>query len=109
MAKWNSRFYEAASQAVEAVKVKPLEWRETEDDRGDGTSDHDGGYEADAAFDSVYMIQMDFGTDSYVWTVQHDFEVGIIGCYDDPDAAKAAAQAHYEVCILSALVQEPKP
>ena len=29
------------------IEVKPLEWVDTEDDRGDGTSEHNGGYAAD--------------------------------------------------------------
>ena len=88
-----------------AVKIKPLIWDETHEDRGDGSSEHNGGYEADSAF-GVYEIGMGFGSDSYYWSVQ-DGSGNEIGSFDDPDNAKAAAQAHYNARILSALTPDP--
>ncbi len=87
-----------------AVKIKPLIWDETHEDRGDGSSEHNGGYEADSAF-GVYEIGMGFESDIYYWSVQD--EVGNeIGNFDDPDIAKAAAQAAHESRVLSALTPD---
>ena len=90
---------------VGAVKVRELVWVETHDDRGDGSSEHNGGYEADSAF-GVYEIGMGFGSDSYYWSAQ-DEAGNEIGNFDDPDLAKAAAQADYEACARS--IWQPDP
>jgi len=76
--------------------VRPLVWGETFD--GDGSQT---GWEADSGFGSWYGISLYFGGDSYGWQVQHNCEV--IADRDDPDQAKADAQAHFEKAVLAAL------
>ena len=89
------------------VRVKPLEWSETEIARGDGLHEHDGGYEAITSI-GTYRIEMYFGSDSYGWEVTLA-TVGKVADCDDPDTAKAAAQADYESRILAALDPAPTP
>jgi hypothetical protein len=86
----------------ETVKVKALEWEEVTAARSDEdpTREHTGDYEADTAF-GPYCIEQYFGSDSYGWQVTFDFS--IIADKDDPEAAKAAAQADFNRRILSAL------
>jgi hypothetical protein len=48
-----------------------------------------------------YCIETYFGTDSYGWSVKLDPE--IIGDFDDPDAAKAAAQTDFEKRVRAAI------
>lgn len=86
-------------------EVKPLDWQETFTDRGDGSKDQTG-WEADSGFGAWYAINQYFGSDSYGWEVQFDFDV-IADC-DDPDKAKAAAQADYEKRISAALSRPPE-
>lgn len=87
------------------IEVKPLEWVDTEDDRGDGTSEHNGGYAADSPL-GVYEIGMGFGSDCYYWSVS-DSMLNEIGSFEDPIYAKAAAQADYTARILAALQVKP--
>lgn len=91
----------AERQKPQAVRVKPLVWVETFEDRGDGTSEHNGGYEA-ASVLGFYEIGMGFGSDSYYWSIS-DPNCNDVGSFDDPTYAKAAAQADYEARILAAL------
>jgi len=96
----------AERQKPQAVKVKPLVWVETFEDRGDGTSEHNGGYES-ASVLGFYEIGMGFGSDSYYWSIS-DPNCNEVGSFEDPTYAKAAAQADYEARILAALdVSEP--
>jgi hypothetical protein len=90
-------------------RVKPLVWEDVMIDRGDGHSEPTGDYEARCAWGGYY-IEMGFGSDSYYWSVETNIlksgETNIlrVGCsFDDPDLAKAAAQADYDARILSAL------
>lgn len=98
---WNTR---ALAAAEVKPRVKPLEWNELEEDRGDGTSEPNGDWEAVTPF-TVYSVNMGFASDSYIWDV-YTGEADHIGCYDDPDTAKAAAQQHFEIDVLSALEGE---
>lgn len=82
------------------VDIRPLDWQETFVDRGDGSKDQSG-WEADNGFNGWYSIEMYFGSDSYGWSVQ--FDTDVIGDFDDPDRAKAAAQKHFEQRISLAL------
>lgn len=88
------------------VKVKPLVWVETHEDRGDGTSEHNGGYEAESAF-GVYEICMGFGSDCYYFSAL-DPNLNEIVSVEDLEDAKAAAQADYAARILSALEAAPR-
>jgi len=86
------------------VGVKALEWveitqaRSAEDPRHEPT----GSYEATTPF-GIYSVEMYFGSDSYGWQVTFGIEETIADC-DDPNNAKAAAQADFERRIISALV-----
>jgi hypothetical protein len=82
-------------------RVKPLVWQALQIDRGDGHSKPNGDYEAHCAL-GTYYIKMCFGLDSYYWSVEISFRQ-IVRSFDTPEAAKAAAQAHYDARILSAL------
>lgn len=86
---------------AQAVRVKPLVWVETFEDRGDGLSEHNGGYES-ASVLGFYEIGMGFGSDAYYWSVC-DPNYNEIGSFEDPSYAKSAAQADYEARILAAL------
>jgi hypothetical protein len=83
------------------VKIKPLDWTALEEDRGDGSADFTGDWEAATPF-TVYSVNMGFASDSYIWDV-YTGEADHVGCYDDPDTAKAAAQSDYERRIMSAI------
>ena len=91
----------AERQKPQAVRVKPLVWVETFEDRGDGLSEHNGGYES-ASVLGFYEIGMGFGSDAYYWSVC-DPNYNEIGSFEDPSYAKSAAQADYEARILAAL------
>ena len=82
-----------------AVRVKPLVWEETHDDRGDGSSEHNGCYEASTAL-GVYEIGMGFGSDAYYWSAC-DPNYNEIGSFEDPSYAQAAAEADHAALILS--------
>lgn len=103
-----TRTVDDAIKAIAAAdvkpKVKPLVWDALETDRGDGSHEPTGDWEAVTPF-TVYSINMGFASDSYIWDV-YTGEADHVGCYDDPDTAKAAAQADYEARILSALEGE---
>lgn len=99
---WNTR----ALPAVQP-KVKPLVWEDVMIDRGDGHSEPSGDYEAHCAWGSYY-IEMGFGSDSYYWSVE-TMGRAVGRSFDDPDAAKAAAQADHEARILSALEPAVRP
>lgn len=77
--------------------IKPLVWEETFIARGDGQSEHDGGYEAESIF-GFYCI----GMGEQRW-VSRDTDHNMIGDYDDPALAKAAAQADYESRLIATL------
>lgn len=91
----------AAEQAEPArVKVKALEWEETE---------WNGGFKADSAL-GYYEISMGFGSDAYYWAVTNPLGDDVGSDFEDPSYAKAAAQADYERRVLSALEPaEPAP
>jgi hypothetical protein len=96
----------AALTAALAVAPKPrvrkLEWHEVTTARSaeDPTQEPTGDYEALSPV-GTYYVQMYFGTDSYGWNVMLDHND--VADKDDPEDAKAAAQADYERRILSAL------
>ena len=93
--------------AVESaqVKVKPLVWSAIERARSDEdpTTEETGDHEAMSPF-GEYFIEAGFGSDSYVWSVSFcgDFVIAA----DDPDTAKAAAQADYEARIRASLATD---
>jgi len=89
------------------VLVKPLVWEAVEQDRGDGSSDLTGDWIAETSF-GCYSIVCGFGTDSYTWDLYYG-EMDCISTHDDPDNAKAAAQADYEARFLAALDASPAP
>lgn len=80
--------------------MKQLDWEETFVDRGDGSQDHSG-WEADNGFGNWYVVEMGFGSDSYVFTAT--FDGNLIADFDDEDDAKAAAEKHYAARITAAL------
>lgn len=86
--------------------MRDLVWEEIREKRSDEDPNTEVvGWKAATAFDSYYVIEQYFGTDSYGWQVTHS--CASVGDYDDPDLAKAAAQADYERRILSALSAAP--
>lgn len=86
--------------------MRDLVWEEIREKRSNEDPNTEVvGWEAATAFDSYYLIEQYFGTDSYGWHVTHS--CASVGDYDDPDLAKAAAQADYERRILSALSAAP--
>lgn len=93
----------AALPAV-TVGVKPLVWTEVCERRSeeDPREEHTGGYEADCDFGS-YVIDIGWGSDSYYWSVMSPDQFDIGSDFEDPEYAKAAAQADYEARILAAL------
>ena len=97
----------ALAAGAPGVKVKALEWEPvmTARSREDPTPEETGDCETVCAV-GVYYIEMYFGSDSYGWRVTLN-GTDDIADKDDPEAAKAAAQADYEARILSAL--EPAP
>ena len=101
---WNRRALPVAEPAPLAVRVKPLVWEETHDDRGDGSSEHNGCYEASTAL-GVYEIGMGFGSDAYYWSVC-DPNYNEIGSFEDPSYAQAAAEADHAARILSQIEAE---
>lgn len=92
------------AQAV-AVRVKPLVWEETHIGRGDGTTEHDGGYEAESPI-GVYTISVCMGRGDYCWW--HSSEGRPTNFSDDAVTAKSAAQADYARRILSAIDARPE-
>lgn len=88
--------------AARVVKIKPLEWEAVEEDRGDGSSDLTGDWIAHTPFGS-YSIVVGFGSGYYVFDLYFG-EMDLISSHDDPELAKAAAQADYEARIRSAIV-----
>ena len=94
----------AALDAETEVKVRELEWEEVTAARSDADPhrEHTGDYEAVSPI-GVYYIEQYFGSDSYGWRVTlHGSDD--VADKDDPEDAKAAAQADYERRIRSALV-----
>jgi hypothetical protein len=63
------------------------------------------GWEAPTAFNTYYTIEQYFGSGRFGWEVKHDHEN--VGVFDDPDAAKFAAQADHARRVLSAIVGLP--
>lgn len=82
-----------------AVKVKPLVWH----DHMDGKS-HDG-----SAHDDENLYEIDMQDGMYRLSVATVIGGAYISHYRSLDAAKATAQGHYEVRILSALDVTPAP
>ncbi len=78
------------------LAVKQLEWNEYE---SEGEPDR---WDARCCMGSYYEI----GINSRGYIVSHDYE-NLSGAHQSPDEAKAAAQAHYDACILSALEGRP--
>jgi hypothetical protein len=91
-----------------AVGVKLLVWEEVCERRSeeDPREEHTGGYEADCGFGS-YFIDIGWGSDSYYWSVLSPDQFDIGSDFEDPEYAKAAAQADYEARILAALTPTP--
>ena len=107
---WNRRAalpHLAAGRAEAAAETEPVAWLPVMVDRSreDPTPEETGEYETVCAV-GVYYIDMYFGSDSYGWRVTLN-GADDIADKDDPDAAKAAAQADYEQRIRSALVSAP--
>ena len=98
---WQKTYDAIRALPTVTTKVKPLAWDETHDDRGDGTSEHNGGYVAVSPLGD-YEIGMGFGSDCYYWSAT-DPMLNEIGSFEDPNYAKSAAQADYEARILAAL------
>lgn len=92
------------SSPSSGVRVKALEWRELTDDRGDGTREPNGDWEAETAL-SIYQVEMiPVGDTLTVWGLTYGIGHAYIGGdHASPDEAKAAAQADYEARIRSAL------
>ena len=90
-----------AAERATTVTVKPLVWKELEQDRGDGTTDLTGDHEAVSCV-GAYSIALSFGSDSYYWSVALNAdEIG--HSFDDLGYAKAAAQADHDARIRSAI------
>ena len=84
-----------------AVKVKPLKWRVF--------CSRSGNCEAKTAL-GEYVLQFEgsgFDASWKLYLPHKDFSTGV--AYHALEAAKAAAQANYEACILSATTKEPTP
>ena len=80
--------------------IKPLVWEETLADRGDGTSEHDGGYESVTPF-GVYVIHFDYFKGMWV---AYGLDGGSLAApVDSPSTAKSIAEADYETRIRAAL------
>lgn len=98
---------EAASKAraTTDVEVKALEWRELTDDRGDGTREPNGDWEAETPL-GIYSIEMiPVGDTLTVWGLTYGIGIDYIGGdHYSPNEAKAAAQLDYATRIRSALV-----
>lgn len=95
---------DSALDAETEVKVRDLEWEEVTAARSDADPhrEHTGDYEAVSPI-GVYYIEQYFGTDSYGWRVTlHGSDD--VADKDDPEDAKAAAQADFDRRIRSALV-----
>lgn len=105
IAAWNRRALPMAEPEPLAVTIKPLVWEETHDDRGDGSSEHNGCYEASTAL-GVYEIGMGFGSDAYYWSVC-DPNYNEIGSFEGPSYAQAAAEADHAARILSQIETLP--
>jgi len=87
-------------------RVKPLEWEETFQDRGDGSSELSGWEAETPGFSVFYTIEIEV---SGFLLRRQDLDVTELGAFTDPDEAKAAAQADYEQRILSALEPRTSP
>ena len=92
-----------------AVRVRPLVWAEVCERRSDEDprEEHTGGYEADCGF-GAYVIDIGFGSDCYYWSVMSPDQFDIGSDFDNPEAAKAAAQADYDARILAAIQPDPE-
>lgn len=93
---WNRRapLYTSDALAGSEVGVKALEWRELTDDRGDGTREPNGCWEANTITGCYTITLVGDGWDLYrdeVWLLASD----------DLDDAKATGQADYSARILS--------
>ena len=86
-----------------ARAVKPLEWEETMSDRGDGTSEHDGGYEAFTPF-GIYTISLDYLKG--LWVV-YGLDGDCLDSVDSPSIAKSTAEADYSARHRAALIEQP--
>ena len=85
---------------LEGVRtIKPLKWVETLSDRGDGTSEHDGGYEALTPF-GIYTIYFDYLKS--VW-LSYGLDGDCLTSVDSPSIAKSTAEADYSARIRAAL------
>ena len=91
----------AAYDAI-GSRVKALEWNEITAARSDEDPSHEptGDYEAVTGI-GIYYVECGFGTDSYVFSACLNGDH--ISSHDDPDEAKAAAQADFERRVLSCL------
>lgn len=97
----------AASPApLEGVRVKPLEWDETFQDRGDGSSELSGWEAETPGFSVFYTVEIEV---SGFALRRQDLNVTELGTFTDPDEAKAAAQADFDQRIRSALASPPSP
>jgi hypothetical protein len=77
-------------------KIKPLEWKETLADRGDGSHDLSG-FEAETSFGTWYLIEIE----ADCFSVEYDLNP--VGRADSPDEAKAIAQHDFEQRIRRVL------
>ena len=94
----------AQALAAAGIEVKPLVWVEVCERRSDEDphEEHTGGYEADCGFGS-YVIDIGFGSDCYYWSVVSPDQFDIGSDFEDPELAKAAAQADYDARIRAAI------
>lgn len=82
------------------TKVKALEWREVTEDRGDGYRDATGDWDAVSAL-WTYYIAVYGASDVPRWELLLN---GVpLSDHEDPESAKAAAQAHFDAAIASVL------
>ena len=76
--------------------IPELVWDGLQEDRGDGSADDTADYQS-----GDYLIKMGFGSDSYFWNV--DIGMDFVSSHDDPDTAKAAANAHHRAAMCKAM------
>jgi hypothetical protein len=93
--------------AAKGLRVKPLIWAEVCESRSDEDPrmEHTGGYEAESAFGS-YVIDVGWGSDCYYWSVVDPEEFDIGSNFEDPEYAKAAAEADHATRIAAMIEQE---
>lgn len=91
IAAWNTRT---------PPKVKALEWEACKEDRGDGTFDETGDFHASTMVGMFFLELIFVVTDCHWKVIINDLQ---IGKGETIEAAKAAAQAHYNAMILEAL------